>query len=166
MSEKTKKTFLGLCIIVPFLLYCVYYYSAMVKNAPYRYSDFESIELTYGYPDSMLNYFNSKTHEYNYLTKENELVKDTLKLRDNDLLYLHRKAQELGFWNLPDDMTVDLSKRKEGERKPRYKLSYSYKDKSKTVTFDPDYAGPSKMVEAGRTTIDEVIRMLATAKSR
>jgi hypothetical protein len=166
MSDRTKKIFLGLCIIVPFLIYCVYYYSAMVKNAPYRYADFDSIELTYGYPDSMLNYYNSKRREYNYLTKENKLVKDTLKLRDNDLLYLHRKAQELGFWNLPNDMTVDLASRKPGERKPRYKLTYKYKEKSKTVSFDPDFSGPTKMVEAARTTIDEVTRMLATAKAR
>lgn len=166
MSEKTKKIFLGLCVVVPFLIYCVYYYSAMVKNAPYRYSDFDHIEITYGFPDSMLNHFNSKTQEYDYLTKDNKLVEDSLKLRDNDLLYLHRKAQELGFWNLPDDMTVDLSKRAAGERKPRYKLTFAYKEKTKTVTFDPDFPGPDKMVEAGRTTIDEVVRMLATAKAR
>jgi hypothetical protein len=81
-------------------------------------------------------------------------------------LYLHRKAQELGFWNLPNDMTVDLASRKPGERKPRYKLTYKYKEKSKTVSFDPDFSGPTKMVEAARTTIDEVTRMLATAKAR
>ncbi len=166
MSDKAKRIFLGVCIIAPFLIYCVYYYSAMVKNAPYRFSDFESIEITYGYPDSMLNHYNSKTKEYNYLTKDNELVKDSLKLRNDDLLYLHRKAQELGFWNLPNDMTADLSLRPSDAKVPRYKLTYNYKEKSKTVIFDPDFAGPAKMVDAGRTTIDEVVRMLATAKSR
>src|SRR5690606_4313582 len=130
------------------------------------FSDFESIEITYGYPDSMLNFYNSKSHEYNYLTKDSQLIKDTLKLRKDDLLYLHRKAQELGFWNLPAEMTVDLALRKPNERKPRYRLTYTYKEKSKTVTFDPDFSGPTKMIEAARTTIDEVTRMLAVAKSR
>ncbi|MGM1430922.1 hypothetical protein [Sphingobacterium lactis] len=166
MSERTKKIFLGLCIIVPFLIYCVYYYSAMVKNAPYRFSDFESIEITYGFPDSMLNHYDSKTMQYDYLTKENALVKDTLKLRNDDLLFLHRKAQELGFWNLPDEMLGDPNTRKPGLRVPRYKLTYNYKEKSKTVTFEPDFSGPTKMVEAGQSTIDEVVRMLATARAR
>lgn len=138
----------------------------MVKNAPYRYSDFESIEITYGFPDSMLNHFDSQTLEYNYLTKDGELIKDSLKLRDDDLLYLHRKAQELGFWNLPDDMTVDLTQRDPDERLPRYRLAYHYKEKTKTVVLDPDFPGPTKMVEAGRSTIDEVLKMLASANAR
>lgn len=166
MSERTKRIFLGICIIVPFLVYCVYYYSAMVKNAPYRYSDFESIEITYGFPDSMLNHFDSKTREYSYLTKEGDLINDSLKLRDDDLLYLHRKAQELGFWNLPDDMTVDVAERAPNSRIARYRLTYNYKEKSKTVLLDPDFPGPTKMVEAGRSTIDEVLRILASAKAR
>lgn len=166
MSDRTKRIFLGICIIVPFLIYCIYYYSAMVKNAPYRYSDFESIEITYGFPDSMLNHFDSKTLEYNYLSADGKLIEDSLKLRDDDLLYLHRKAQELGFWNLPDDMTIDISQRDSDTRLARYRLTYNYQEKSKTVTLDPDFPGPAKMVEAGRSTIDEVLRMLASAKAR
>jgi len=166
MSDRTKRIFLGICIILPFLIYCIYYYSAMVKNAPYRYADFQSVQLTYGYPDSMLNHFDSKTHEYNYLTKDGKLVQDTLKLRDDDLLYLHRKAQELGFWNLPDDMTVQADQREDDARLPRYRLTYNYEEKSKTVVLDPDFPGPTKMVEAGRSTIDEVLRILASAKAR
>ena len=166
MSDKNKRIFLGLCILIPFIIYCVYYYSAMVKNAPYRFSDFENLEITYGYPDSMLNYYNSASHEYNYLTVSGDLVKDSLTLKKDDLLYLHHKAQQLGFWNLPEDMTVDLTQREEGKRLPRYKLTFSYKEKSKTVVLDPDYPGPSKMVEAGRSTIDEVVRMLASASAR
>ncbi len=166
MSEKTKRIFLGLCIIVPFLIYCVYYYSAMIKNAPFRFSDFESLEVSYGFPDSMLNHYDSKTKAYSYLTKEGELIHDTLKMRDDDLLYLHRKAQELGFWNVADDMTVPDADRQAGKRVPRYKLTFTYKEKSKTVIMDPDYTGNPKMLEAARTTVDEVLRMMASVKAR
>ncbi|WP_245153205.1 hypothetical protein [Sphingobacterium sp. CZ-2] len=166
MSDRSKKIFLALSIIVPFMLYCVFYYSNMIKNAPFRFTDFESLELTYGFPDSMLNYYNSKTHQYNYLTKEGQLVKDTLTLKKDELLYLHRKAQEFGFWNVDNDMITPEEGRKQGQRVARYKLTFTYKEKSKTVTMDADYPGNPKMVEAARTTVDEVLRMLASAKAK
>jgi len=166
MSERSKRIFLAICIILPFLIYCVYYYSAMIKNAPFRFTDFESISLTYGFPDSMLNHYDSKTHEYQYLTKDGHLIKDSLTLRNDDLLYLHRKAQELGFWNVDEDMTTPQMQRKADEKIARYQLTFNYKEKSKTVTLDTDHPGPVKMVEAARTTVDEVLRMIASAKSR
>ncbi|MGH2623446.1 MAG: hypothetical protein ACRDE7_07260, partial [Sphingobacterium sp.] len=142
------------------------YYSAMIKNAPFRFTDFESISMTYGFPDSMLNHYNSKTHEYQYLTKDGQLINDSLTLRKDDLLYLHRKAQELGFWNVDDNMTTPENQRKEGEKIPRYELTFNYKEKSKTVILDTNFPGPVKMVEAARTTVDEVLRMIASAKAR
>lgn len=136
----------------------------MVKNAPFRYADFESIEITYGTPDQMLNKYNTKTHEYQYLTNDDKVVKDTLKLRDDDLLYLHRKAQEIGFWNVDDDMKTERTA--ENVNVPRYILKYTYKEKSKEVTLDADYAGTQKMKDAAKTTIDEVLKIMAEAKAR
>lgn len=164
MSERAKRIFLAICIIVPFAIYCTYYYSAMIKNAPYRYSDFESIEISYGTPDSMLNHYHTVTREYQYLTRSGELVTDTVKLRDDDLLYLHRKAMELGFWNVDDDMTTPDEQRNPSA--PRYTMEYTYKEKSKKVTLDADYPGNPKMKDAAKGTIDEVLRLIADARAR
>lgn len=166
MSDKTKRIFLAICIIVPFVVYCVVYYSSMIKNAPFRFSDFESIELTYGTTDSLLNSFDSKSGDYQYLTNDNKLVKDTLKMRDDDLLYLHRKAQELGFWNVDDDMTTKRDAANPGSSIPRYILKFTYKDKSKEVVLDADYEGNPKMKDAAKSTIDHVMTMLAEVKAR
>ncbi len=166
MSDKARKIFLGICIIVPFVVYCGIYYSSMIKNAPYRFSDFESIEITYGTPGEMLNTYNSKTRIYHYLTKDNEVLTDTLKMRDNDLLYLHRKAMELGFWNVDDNMTTPRKDSTEGKQVPRYILKYTYKEKSKEVTLDADYAGTQKMKDAAKSTIDAVLTMIAEVKAR
>src|SRR5690606_42008991 len=100
---------------------------------PFRFSDFESIEITYGTPDEMLNNFNTKTHEFQYLTKEDSLIRTTLKMRDDDLLYLHGKAHELGFWNVDDDMIPARQDAEDGQEVPRYILKYTYKEKSKEV---------------------------------
>ncbi|NGM62899.1 hypothetical protein G5B30_13385 [Sphingobacterium sp. SGG-5] len=138
----------------------------MIKNAPFRFADFESIEITYGTPDEMVNTYNSKTRLYQYLTKDDKLVRDTLKMRDDDLLYLHRKAQELGFWNVDNDMTTPRKDASEGRDVPRFILKYTYKEKSKEVTLDADYQGHPKMKEAAKSTIDAVMTMLAEVKAR
>ncbi len=166
MSVKSKKIFLIICITIPFLVYCFVYYSSMIKNAPFRFADFESIEITYGTPNEMVNTYNSKTQHYQYLTKDNKLIRDTLKMRNDDLLYLHRKAQELGFWNVDDDMTTPRKNAEEGKDIPRFVLKYTYKEKSKEVTLDADYPGNPKMKDAAKSTIDAVMTMIAEAKAR
>lgn len=166
MSESSKKIFLSICIIVPFVIYCVVYYSSMIKNAPYRFADFESIEIVYGTPNEMVNTYNSKTGEFFYLTKDNTLRKDTVKMRKDDLLYLHRKAQELGFWNVDDDMTNTKRDTVLNQEVPRYILKYTYKDKAKEVTLDADFVGPDKMKAAAKSTVDAVLTMIAEVKAR
>ncbi len=166
MNKTSKKIFLAICIIVPFIIYCFVYYSSMIKNAPFRYTDFEYLEITYGTPNEMVNTYNSKTQHYQYLTNDNVLVKDTLKLRDDDLLYLHRKAMEIGFWNVDDNMTTARQDSTQGLNVPRYILKFVYKEKTKEVVLDADYAGTEKMKAAAKSTIDAVMTMIATAKAR
>lgn len=166
MSKRTKTIFLTLCIVGSFLIYCVFYYSNMVKNAPYRFSDFESITIQYGLRDSMLNSYNTATQDYQYLNTENQVVKKKLKLNNDDLLYLHRKAMEMGFWNVDDDMTTPRTDSAQGKEIPRYVLEFKYKDKGKRVTLDADYEGPQKMKDAAKTTIEKVLDAINVANAR
>ncbi|RYZ94477.1 MAG: hypothetical protein EOP47_27765, partial [Sphingobacteriaceae bacterium] len=89
MSLKSKKIFLALSVIVPFLFYCLYYYGMMVSNAPYKFNEFQYIVFEYGMGDSLVNKYNSKTHDYQYVNASDKLVKTKLKLNKDDLLYLH-----------------------------------------------------------------------------
>lgn len=164
MSERSKKIFLYVCIIVPFLGYCIFYYSNMIKNAPFRFSDFESVEFSYGDADNMSNKFDSKTGKYQYVDRRDSLIQKSLKLRKDDLLYLHRKATEYGFWNFPDDMTssiVDTAK-----SNVRFLLKFNYKEKSKQVLFDTDFKGDPKLYDAAKTMVAEVQRVLNDAEDR
>lgn len=163
MSDRSKRIFLLICIIVPFLLYCYYYYSTMLGNAPYRYSDFQSIILTYGEGDDMHSHFDSSTGIYTYRNSRDSTVTDTIRMRDDDLLYLHRKAAELGFWNLPEDMTSGAD---HASDVPRFVLQYNYLEKSKTVTYDADFDGHPKMKDAARSVIDEVRRVISDVRGR
>lgn len=162
MSDRGKKIFLAICILVPFILYSAYYYSMMVKNAPYRFADFESITFKYGLGDSLINMYESKTGNYQFVNTQDSLIKTNVKLRKDDLLYLHRKAAELGFWNFPAELQADNRK----PNSPRYFIEYRYKEKTKSVTFDAGYQGDPKLASAVRSLITEVDNMINDARER
>ncbi|MHB1178478.1 MAG: hypothetical protein ACYCZO_09115 [Daejeonella sp.] len=159
MNDRGKKIFLAICIITPFLLYCVYYYSIMIKNAPYRFSDFESITFKYGLGDSLINRYDSKTGAYQYVDSRDSLVKTTVRLRKDDLLYLHRKAAELGFWNFPDEISAENNPNR-STNSPRYYLEFKYKDKAKHVLYDAQNTENPKLSDAAKSLITEVSNMI------
>lgn len=165
MSDRAKKIFLAICIITPFILYTVYYYSIMVKNAPYRFSDFESITLNYGLGDSLVNRFNSKTGEYQFLNTRDSLIKTNVKLKKDDLLYLHRKAAELGFWNFPEEITAGDDAHR-SVNAPHYYLEFKYKEKTKHILFDAEYSDDPKLRDAAKQLITEVSNMISEARER
>ena len=164
MRERTKRIFLAICIIVPFLLYCFYYYSQMFKNAPFRFADFESIVLKYGEGDNLVNQFDSKTGRYQFLNVQDSLVVDTIRLRKDDFQYLHGKATQLGFWNLPDDMTTGDTAGK--DQVARFYIQYNYKEKSKEITLDADFNGNTKMRDVAKSMVEEVTRVINDARDR
>src|SRR5690606_29206368 len=146
MSDRGKRIFLGICIIVPFILYCYTYYSSMLRNAPFRFADFEAIELRYGVTPELENRYSTRTGVFQYVNTRDSLALDSIRMRKDDLLYLHRKAAEMGFWNLPEEMhgqgfdkqqslaAPDSTEGEDDVRKVvRYELVFRYKEKSKTV---------------------------------
>lgn len=138
MSTRAKKIFLALTIVVPFLIYCVVYYTPMLRNAPYKLKEFESLEFKWGMGNNLENTYNSATGDYQYVDAKDSVIHTNVKLRENDILYLHSKASELGFWNFPDliaNQGTDLKT----DTVPRYVMKFNYKKKSKTVTYLADY---------------------------
>lgn len=163
MLKGSKKLFLLACVVVPFLAYSFYYYSMVFKNAPYKFTEFQSFVFKYGKGDSLVNHYDSKTGDYQYTTKNGLLVKKKLKLSQNELLYLHRKAAELGFWDFPStELRSDtLTKGKS----PHYYMEFNYKRKSKKVLFDAAYDGDSRLVDANERMVKEIQKVLDEAET-
>ena len=166
MSDKTKKIFLALTVIVPFLMYCVYYYAGIFKNAPYKFTEFKSFVFQYGTGDSLVNKYNSLTGDYQYLNKRDSLIKLKMYLNKSELLYLHRKAADLGFWDFPsEELSGDTSKIN-CVKPPRYLMEFNYIHKSKKVIFDANYMGPQKLVDANLQMKKEIQSVLDEAEAR
>ena len=164
MSNRSKKIFLALSVIVPFLMYCLYYYGKMVKNAPYKFSEFESLTFKYGLGDSLVNQYDSKTYMYQYVNEDDSLIRKRVKLSKDELLYLHRKAAQLGFWDFPSKIlnTAESSKR----NSPHYYIEFKYKRKSKNILFDLDFNGDPKLKDAVRHLIEDVSNTINDAEDR
>jgi hypothetical protein len=162
MSNRFKKIFLAATVVVPFLVYCLYYYGMMVKNAPYKFADFQSIVFKYGKGDILVNQYNSKTGEYQYMTKSGELVKKHLRVSKDELLYLHRKASDLGFWNFPvNEMPADTVAKNAA---PRYMIQFNYTKKSKTVMYNDAFDGDPSLKDANQRLIKEIQKVLDEAE--
>jgi len=147
------------------MLYCFYYYGMMVKNAPYKFAEFDSIEFDYGVGDTLNNRFNSKTMEYQYVNSRDSVIKSSLKLNKDDLLYLHRKAADLGFWDFPSNMVNDTSVRKDANV-PHYLIIFKYKRKTKTVLFDAAFEGNASLKDAAERLVKELQSKLTEAEGR
>lgn len=159
MNNKNKKIFLVASVTVPFLLYSIYYYGIMVKNAPYKFSEFDHISFQYGTGDSLLNKYESKSGNYQYVDDRDSVKTMYLRLSSNDLLYLHRKAADLGFWNFPADETNPY-KKKTGPKSLRYIIEFGYKRKTKRVVFDAAFDGDARLKDANIRLIKEIQHVL------
>ena len=167
MSDRFKRIFLGLCVIVPFLFYCLYYYGMVLKDAPYKFSEFESLQFAYGPGDSLVNKYDSRTGAYQYVDSKDSLVKMTLHLNKIDLLYLHRKAADLGFWDFPENEIADKDSIDKAGNKPlHYYIAFNYKRKSKKVMYDKAYNGPEKLMDANDRLIAEIKKVLDEVEAR
>ena len=159
MSTKTKKIFLLLTIVVPFLAYCVIYYTPMFRNAPFKSTEFVSIDFKWGLGNNLENSYNSATGDYQYVNGRDSLIKTNVKLRSNDILYIHGKASELGFWNFPEviaNQGTDL----DSSKVLRYVMQFNYKRKSKKVIYLTDYTEIPKLkglAEQMKTIISQSI---------
>ena len=163
MSSKSKKIFLALSIIVPFLFYCFYYYGMMVKNAPYKFSEFQSLTFKYGLGDSLVNQYDSSTGIYQYVNKRDSLIRKKVTLSKDDLLILHRRAAQLGFWNFPSEI---VNQGEASKNTPHYYIELKYQRKSKKILFDLDYNGDAKLKDAVRRLIEEITNTINDAEDK
>jgi hypothetical protein len=160
MSSKAKKIFLALSIIIPMIIYCYIYYKPIIQNAPFRKSDFVSMQYKWGIKDTLENHYNSLDGDYQYLNSQDSLLKKTVFLKSDDILYMHSKANEIGLWNFPDTI---------GYKKPNvmhFEITFNYKEKSKNVVVYSNFDGNPKLRDAASQMRSVIVETLNTAEKR
>src|ERR1700722_20067024 len=166
MTDRAKKAFLLITVFGSFAAYSLIYYAQVFKHAPYNFSEFKSFVFKYGSRDSMVNYYNSATGEYDYLNTHDSLIKTHLYLTRLELDSLHVDARHLGFWDFPDmELNTDSASAGFGKA-PRYFIQFNYKRKTKEVLFDANYNGPLKLKDANTVMIKKITGILSEAEER
>ncbi|MBD3749156.1 MAG: hypothetical protein IE931_06660 [Sphingobacteriales bacterium] len=161
MSDRFKKIFLGVSISIPFLLYCIYYYSIMIRNAPYKFAEFKNITMKSGLGNHYDKFYSSTSQQFKYLNGNDSLIVHRVKLSSDDLLYLHRKAADIGLWNMPKEMLGDTS-----NTAPRYYIEFDYQRKKKIIEIDAAFNGDPKLKDAALQIVKIVDKTIEDANDR
>ncbi|MCY1530598.1 hypothetical protein D9M68_657910 [compost metagenome] len=113
----------------------VAYYLVSLKKSPYPVSDFKSFTYRWGFQDSLINSYSSANGNYQYVTNKDSLVKSEVKLRGNDIIFIHNKISELGFWNLPDTIGSSHADSKAAV----YQFEFNYRERTKRLLIFSDF---------------------------
>lgn len=166
MNDRGKRNFLLITIVGSFLVYCIYYYAHVFSNAPFKRTEFKSMVFKWGTRDKMVNYYNSTTGEYNYLDNKDSLIKTHVFLNSVDIDSLHVDARRQGLWDFYDDETNPDSTIPGYKFLERDYIEFNYLHKSKKVTFDADFNGPVKLIDANKELVKDIKRILDNAQAR
>lgn len=114
------------------------YYLINLKQGPVPASSFISISYKWGVGDTLANSYQSATSQYQYLDDKDQLIKKTVKLHANNIIFLHSKANELDIWSLPD-VIANKNEDLKSNKVLRYEIVFNYEKKTKKIIFMTDY---------------------------
>ena len=138
MSTFKKNLSLIATIAVILIASVAGYYFINLKHGPYPVSTFVAVDFKWGVGAELPNSYNSVKGEYKYLDNKDSLHIVKVKLRANEIIFLHGKINELDFWQLPDVIANPNSDLKSAKIL-RYEIVFTYEQKRKKVIYLTDY---------------------------
>jgi len=141
------------------------YYFVNLRKGPYSASDFVSIDYKWGLGDTLQNSYNSASGNYQYLDNRDSLIKKKVKLRANNVIFIHSKANELDLWKLPDviaNPNADLKNKKV----LRYEIVFTYEQKTKKIVFMTDYDEDLRIAQDAQQLQKIVAQTITEAEER
>jgi hypothetical protein len=137
MKLRKSITVIATLIIIAVAGFSAYYFINLNKG-PYASSDLASVSYKWGVGDTLINSYNSATGDYQYLDSRDSLIKIKLKLRANNIIFLHSKANEAGLWKLPG-VIANPNANLKSDKVLRYEIVFNYEQKAKKIIFMTDY---------------------------
>lgn len=140
------------------VLVAVGYYMISLKKAPYSIANFKSFTYKWGVGNVLENSYSSINGDYQYLNNRDSLIKTNVKLRANDIIFIHNKIHELGFWSLPSS----IGKPNSNSKALVFELQFNYENESKRVIIYSDFDENPALLDSAlqiknvlQTVIDE-----------
>lgn len=149
-------------IIVIIIISIAGYFLINKQKGPYSASELVGIEYKWGLGDTLVNSYNSSTGQYQYLDNRDSLIRKIVKLRANNIIFIHSKANELNLWDLPSiiaNKNADLKSNKV----LRFEILFKYETRAKKIVYLTDYDEDlfvsdrvNQLQQTIKSTIDEV----------
>lgn len=138
------------------------YYMISLKKAPYDVANFESFTDRWGTSSVLENSYSSNTGLYQYLDNRDSLIKTQVKLRANEIIFIHNKISELGFWDLPSS----IGRPNAAKESLVYELQFNYKEKSKKVTIYSDFDEDRQLLDSAMRIKSMLQKAIDEAEAR
>ncbi|RZK42105.1 MAG: hypothetical protein EOO90_08485 [Pedobacter sp.] len=138
------------------------YYMISLKKAPYDVANFKSFSYKWGTGQQLDNAYDSESGDYIYLDNQDSLIKSNVKLRANNIIFIHNRISELGFWDLPSQ----LGTAKVNSGILRYELQVNYLEKSKKIVFYADYDDDFNKLDSAKQIMQVIQSTIDEAESR
>lgn len=163
MSNFLKKNISTPATLVVILVTgAVGYYMMSLKKAPSGLNEFQSFTYSWGIQDTLENSYSSIDGSYQYLDKNDSLIRSSVKLRSNDVIFLHNRINELGFWTLPSNLGVADSDKKV----LRYEIEFRYKNRNKKIVVYSNYSENLQLLDSVNQVRNLVQEVINDAESR
>jgi len=138
MSDRFKRIYLFIMVVVPFVAYCGYYYWEMIRKAPFRFEDFRTIKVDYQAPDGRNTHLDVGAGAVAYALPQQGTMRDTVPFSREELQEFHRNLYTNNFFEMPHEM------QNEGSADPMtgvYTIEAVYAAKQYKVTYETNYRG-------------------------
>ncbi|MBY0542561.1 MAG: hypothetical protein K2P75_04095 [Sphingobacteriaceae bacterium] len=125
-------------VVIIFTIAIGGYYLINLGKGRYAAADFVAVNYKWGVGDTLVNAYDSATGDYQYLDNRDSLIKTNVKLRANNIIFLHSKANELNLWQLPNviaNKNADLK----NDKVLRYEITFVYEKEAKNIIYLVDY---------------------------
>jgi hypothetical protein len=163
MLSRIKKNISFIATVVVIIIISIAGYFVINKQkGPFSASELVSIEYKWGLGDSLVNVYNSASGNYQYLDNKDSLITKKLKLRANNIIFIHSKANELDLWTLPN-VIANKNANLKTDQTLRYEIIFNYETKVKKIVFLTNYDEDmgvldrvSQLQKTIKSTIDEV----------
>lgn len=163
MLSKIKKNISFIATIIVIIIISIAGYFLINKQkGPFYASELVSIEYKWGLGDTLVNRYNSATGNYQYLDNRDSLIRKKLKLRANNIIFIHSRANEINLWSLPS-LIANKNANLKTNQVLRYEITFNYETKVKKITYLTDYDEDmavldrvNQLQQTIKSTIDEV----------
>ncbi|WAC40602.1 hypothetical protein [Pedobacter sp. SL55] len=114
------------------------YFVMKMRSGGKRAASFTSLTYKWGVGDTLQNSYDSKTGAYQFLDRNDQLIKENFKLRTNNVIFLHSKINEQDLLHIPDTIANSVANLKD-PNVLRYEFKFVYDDTTKNIIYLTNY---------------------------